>query len=101
RWWRLQPFHHRSNETIAALGKRFDESWIVCLVAQGLAQFLDGRVQAVIEVHESVFGPKPLAKLLSRDHLPGLLQQHRQYLEGLLLKLDPVALLGQLPRTQV
>jgi hypothetical protein len=55
----------------------------------------------VVEVHECVLGPKPFAKLLSRDHLPGLRQQHRQYLEGLLLKLDLVPALVKLARAQV
>jgi hypothetical protein len=101
RLWRFQSLYCGSNETITALGKGFDEARLIRFVVQGLAQFLDGRIQAMVEIHEGVFGPKPLAKLFSRHYLAGLLQQHGQNLKGLVLKLDLVAVLVKLTGAQV
>ena len=99
--WHSHFLHCWPNETITAFGKGFDEARLVRFVVQGLAQFLDGCIEAMVEIHERVFGPKPLAKLFSRDHLAGLLQQYGQYLEWLLLKLDLVAALVKLTGAQV
>ena len=46
----------------------------------------------MIEINKGIRRPKFIAKLLARDHLPGMLQQHRQNLQGLFLKLDLDAL---------
>jgi hypothetical protein len=99
--WRHQSLYCGPNETITALGKGFDEARLIRLVVQGLAQFLDGCIEAVVEIHERVFGPKPLAKLFSSDQLAGLLQQDGQYLQRLILKLDLMAALVKLTGAQV
>ncbi|HJY88379.1 MAG TPA: hypothetical protein VKE24_16210 [Candidatus Acidoferrales bacterium] len=72
-----------SNEAIASAGKRLDVARAFGRVAQSVAQPLDGCVEADIEVHESVRGPKLLAQFFSRDHLTRTLQQQGQDLKGL------------------
>jgi hypothetical protein len=55
----------------------------------------------VAEIHEGVRGPQPLLKVFPPDDLAGVLEQHCQDLEGLLLKPDLQAALTQFASTQV
>jgi hypothetical protein len=55
----------------------------------------------VVEIHEGVCGPQLLPKFLTCDDLAGVLEQHRQDLDGLLLKADSQALLGQFAGAKV
>jgi hypothetical protein len=61
------------------------------LVAPRLTQFLDCAVQTVIEVNECIRRPKPSLHFFPGHHLSRPLQQHGQYLERLVLELDPKA----------
>jgi hypothetical protein len=54
-----------------------------------LTQLLDGTVQAEVEINERILRPKSFLQLFASHDLPGTLQEHRQYLKGLILKLDP------------
>jgi hypothetical protein len=53
------------------------------------------------EIHEGICGPQPLLKVFAPDDLAGVLEQHRQDLEGLLLKPDLQAALAQFASTKV
>jgi hypothetical protein len=61
---------------------------IICGVSQRLAQLVDGRVHAVIKVHERVRRPEPQSQLFARDHLTRPLEQHGENLEWLPMQLD-------------
>src|SRR5882762_5979018 len=63
----------RGEKAVAATRESFDEARIFSGITQGVAQALDGGIQAVIEVHESVRRPQPASQLLPGDHLAGLL----------------------------
>src|SRR2546429_2054426 len=56
-----------ADEPVAALRQGFDETRLLLAVAQSHAQLLDGRVEAVLEVHKRVSGPEPLLELLACD----------------------------------
>src|SRR5437016_8695099 len=70
-----------SEKAVAAARESFDEARIFGGIAQGVAQALDGGIQAVIEVHESVRRPKLAAQLFPGDHLAGLLEKECQDLD--------------------
>jgi hypothetical protein len=61
-----------SDETVAALGKSFDEAGIVGFVGEGIAEFVDGGVEAVLEIDEGVFGPEALLELIACDDQAGV-----------------------------
>src|SRR5712692_7873593 len=72
-----------------------------CRIAQSVTQPLDCRVQAHVEVHEGIRRPELLLEFFSRDDLTRMLQQQRQDVKRLVLKLDLQAVLAQLARTQI
>ena len=55
----------------------------------------------MVEIHESIRGPKFFLQFLARYNLTGVLDQHRQDLKGLLLKPDAQPVLTQFPRTKI
>ena len=55
----------------------------------------------MVEIDERVRGPELLLKFLAADDLAGVLEQHRQDLEGLLLKPDSQAALAQFASTKI
>jgi len=89
------------DKPVSAPRQCLDKPGIVGGVAQRLAQFVDRRVQAVIKIDESIGRPDRRAQLFPGYYLAGMLQQQREHMEGLLLKLDPYALLAQFARPQV
>ena len=65
-------------------------------IAECFAKLIDGGVQAVIEVHERIFAPKPQPHLLARHQFRRSFQQHHQNLKWLRVQPDPNALFTQL-----
>ena len=55
----------------------------------------------MVEIHEGICGPQPLLKVFAPNDLAGVLEQHRQDLEGLLLKPDLQAALAQFASTKI
>jgi len=55
----------RGNEPVTALRQGFDETGILGIVAQRLAELVDRDSQAVIEVDRRVSAPKLLLQLLA------------------------------------
>ena len=88
-------------EAVAAPSNSFDEAGILRGVAEGFTDLVDRLVEPVVEIHERVRGPEFLLKFLATDDLAGVLEQHRQELEGLLLKPDPQAALAQFAGTKI
>jgi len=79
------PSLDRGDESVSSAGYSLDESRIGGGITQGLAQFVNGGVQAVIEVYERVARPEALLQLLARDHFSGVLKQNGQDLKWLFL----------------
>jgi hypothetical protein len=75
----------RGDKTVATLGESFNEAGIVGFVGEGVAQFVNGGVQAVLEIDEGVFGPEAFLVLLAGDDDAGLLEEDSQDLEGAIL----------------
>ena len=65
------------NEPIPAARQCFYKTRIVGGIAQRVAQFVDGGVQAVFEVNEGVRRPVLVPQFLPRHHFTRPLQQHR------------------------
>jgi hypothetical protein len=53
------------------------------------------------ELDYGVGGPKLIADFFARDHLARTLQQHPEYLKGLILKPDPDAVFAQLGCSEI
>ena len=90
-----------SEEAVSATSNGFDEAGTLGGVAEGLTNFVDRLVEPVVEIHECVRGPEFLLKFLATDDLAGVLEQHRQNLEGLLLKPDSQAALAQFASAKI
>ena len=79
---------NRRDEPVSPAVQRLDKSRIVGLIAQRLPQFLDGAVQAQIEVDESVRGPEPGLQFFAGHDLARTLQKYSEHLKGLLVQFD-------------
>ena len=88
RSFRVIPLHRR-HESVTSASHCFNEAGIVSRIAERVADFVDGLVEAMVEVNEGVLGPEVLLKLLAGNDLSRLFQEHGENLEGLLLQLDP------------
>src|SRR5437879_13861213 len=53
---------NRGDEAVAYAGNRFDVPGVLGRVTEGLAKFLDGTIQTVLEIHECVRGPQPFLR---------------------------------------
>ena len=80
---------HRRHHPVSQLGHGLDVPRLTGRVAENPAQFLDGRVEPVLEIDERLRGPEPLPQLVSRHQFPGALQQNLKHLEGLVPQLQP------------
>ena len=90
-----------SKKTVAAPSYGFHKARTLSEVAEGLADFVDRFVEPVFEIHESVHGPKFFLKFLASYDLAGVFKQHRQDLEGLILKANSKAVLAQFAGTKI
>jgi hypothetical protein len=100
RFWRC-ILHDRSYEAIPSSRKRLNEDRCVCRFAQGVAQPLDGSIQALIEVDEGVGWPEFAAQFLSGDHLARPFKQGRQDLKRLFLELYLVPPVAKFPSVEI
>jgi len=64
-------FVNRGEETVCAPRNCLNESRVVGRVAEGNAQFPDGRVDVLIETDESISGPEFGLPLLARNYVSG------------------------------
>ena len=67
-------------------------------IVKDVADTLDGVIQAVIEINESVGGPKGLVEFLALDKVSGFLEEKAQNLKCLGAEAKPDALVEQLLR---
>ena len=91
----------RSDKAVSAAGDCLDKTRAGGGISEGLADLVDGGVQAVIEVDESVGGPELLLQLLAGDDLAGAVEQESQDLERLSLEAEPHAILAQFPGGEI
>ena len=73
---------HRRDESVSAPRQGLDVPRTRRRISQGLPQFVHGRVQAVVEVHEGVGRPQFLAHLLACDHVAGTLSSNASTWNG-------------------
>jgi len=73
-------------EAVAATSNSLHKAGTLGRVAEGLTDFVDRFIDPVIEIHEGVCGPESFLNFLASYDLAGVLEQHRQDLEGLFLK---------------
>ncbi len=92
---------YRINEPVSAPRQRLDETRIIGGIVQRLADFVDGLVEPVLEIHKRVRGPQRLLQFLARHDLARTLEQHGQNFEGLFLELDLCAVFAQLSRAKI
>ncbi len=79
---------NRSDEPVSTLGNCLDVKGLLSCIAQRLAQFHHGRIQAMIEINESVRRPKDTAQILASNNLPRFLQKEYEDSIGLFPDLD-------------
>ena len=83
-------------EAVTAAGEGFDEAGAGGGVAEGLAQAVDGGVDAVLGVDESAVGPKVAGDLVAGEQLAGVIEEQAEKLEGLDVETDADALTAEL-----
>ncbi len=79
-------FSTGNQQAIAAASHCLDVFRGVGGISEGLTQFVDGGVDAVVELNHGVVGPKLSLDLFPADDLSGALDEHAQDLEGLFLQ---------------
>jgi hypothetical protein len=77
---------NRSDEAVSAACQGFDEAGARSGIAQDFAYFVDGGVEAVVEVDEGVGGPEFLLKIFAGHDFSGAVEEHGKDLEGLSLE---------------
>src|SRR4029077_12568862 len=92
---------HRCDEAIAATRQGFNEPRTLSQVAQRLAQFVDRRVQTVVEVDKRVGRPDAGTKLVPGYYFARVMEQDVENAKRLFLQLHPQTLLMKFPGTQV
>ena len=91
----------RRDEAITTAGQSFNEPWIVGGIVQRLAQFLDGVVQALVEIHEGIGRPDSFLEFFAGNHFTGMLEENLEDLKGLNLEFEAYPVLAQLTGTTV
>jgi len=79
---------YESQKSVPVSRDGFDIAWTLRGIAEGGAQLGHGFVEAAIKIDERVGRPKFVAEFLAGYDFPGMFQQKRENLEGLLLQLD-------------
>ena len=92
---------HRGDEAVSAAGKGFDVAWARGGVSEGLADFVDGGVEAVVEIDESVGGPEFLLELFARDDFASAFEKQGENLERLALQAELDAAFAQFAGAEI
>jgi hypothetical protein len=92
---------HRRDKPITSPRHGFHKTGVVSGISEGFADFVNGLVEALIEVYERVGGPDLLPQLFSSDDLSRTIEQGANDLERLVLELDLDTALPQLTRSAV
>src|SRR5262249_18658742 len=92
---RIVEFDWR-DKSISAARNGLDPARALGAVPEHLPKFVNGSIQAPIEIDERVGGPEPPFKALPGYYLTGPFEQKQQHLKGLLLESEFDALPAQL-----
>jgi hypothetical protein len=87
-----------SHESLSAPGQGLDVTRLVGRITQRLAQPVDRRVDAVLELDNRVVRPEEFLKFAPAHQPAWTLQQQTEDLKRLLLQTDAEAALAQFPR---
>jgi hypothetical protein len=88
-------------KTVAAASESLNKAGIFSGITDGVAQTLDGGVQAVVEIHKCINRPEPAAQFFPGNDFPGMLEEHGQDLERLLLESHLDAVPAELTGTEI
>jgi hypothetical protein len=93
--------NYRRDEAVATAGQGLNKARAFRRVSQRLPQFVDGRVEAVVEIDKRICRPDLRTQLFPSDDFPRSSQQNLQNKKRLLLQLDTRTLLAQFAGAQV
>ena len=100
-WDRWLPLH-RQHPAVSSAGQSFNVTGFLGRVAQRLPQPVHGSADTVLELHNRVVRPEPLAQLFPSYNLQRTFEQENKYSKGLLRQADSFAsILAQLTRAKV
>src|SRR3984885_16053206 len=96
----FKPFADLADKSVA-IRQCFDVSRFFRGITQGLADFIHGRIQSVVEIDEYVRSPQQLFKLFSATRLACSPQKDREHLKRLWLQPDPNSTLAKFQTDRV
>jgi hypothetical protein len=82
-------------EAVATARDGFDEARAFGGVAECVANFVDGLIEAVIEIDVGVGGPEIFLEVLAGDEFAGMLDEYGEDTEGLFLDSDAQAVFAE------
>jgi hypothetical protein len=86
---------HIAEETVAATRNSLDEAGIRCGVPEDFADFVDGRIQAVIKIDECVGWPQAAAQVFAGDYGSRTFKKCGEDRKRLVLKADAPSVLAE------
>src|SRR6185437_3277732 len=90
-----------SDEAVAPAGDGFHIRRSGSGIAEGLANFVYCRVEAVIEINEGAAGPEFAPKVFAREQFARTFQQKGKELKWLFLKTHTDAILAKFPGSEI
>src|SRR5882757_3473803 len=101
--FRTGRFHaiHWRDEAVSATRESLDEARTGRGITQRFANLVNGGIQAVVEIDESVGGPDFLTQVIACNYAPGTFEQNAEDLKRLLLETHESAILAELSGRQV
>jgi hypothetical protein len=96
-WFRFESFLllDRCNEFVPTTADRGYEARAFGVVIEGLTQFADGGIQAVIEVDKGVRRPEAFTELLAADHLARAFKKNVKNFKRAVLELNSSPVLAE------
>src|SRR5580765_5462999 len=98
---RFVPRFDEADEAVAALRESLDKTHVAGRIAQSLSQFVDRRIEAMVEINEDFIWPEPGTQFLATDQFSGSFEEQGQDLKRLAGETDLGAVLPQFTRLQV
>src|SRR5262245_22717104 len=91
----VTDFFNGGDEPIAFARQRFDDLRFAVIILQSFANLLDGRIDGMLELDESVFSPQRLLNISARDQFAGAARQQSQQLCRLVLQSNPLIVFSE------
>jgi hypothetical protein len=90
-----------TDEAVSAPRQSFDVLGIVGGIAEGFTQLVNGSVQAMTEIDESILRPEQVAQLVARDQFSGTRDEHLQHPERLTGEFETDSVLPEFLRPEI